>query len=438
MALLPNKFTSNLLTILLLFLALEEIKATPRKHQNEYLLQNNRALPQDPNDEFKELDAFHKIRCLCLIFKHRKVPRDQLKRTCRVLEIEFLELALDMPTRWNSTDRMLKAALQMKGAIRAVLIAQHWDESVRQYKTPTQDDWVTLEEMAIFFKLFRRPTIKMQAENYPTLHNSIPEYLHLQRQLNVWKTQVEQPVIKLAAAAALEKINCYYKECISTRQATVAVVCDPRYKLRLFQHLHEVAGGVDAPDYRKAKAHFQHVYGKYKDRAVAIHDCEEQRLEDAAINLAEARMEVPRGEQENAWRDDPFFGLEDSGVVVQVGGHGIPRNEVDNWFREPSISIQSTPEQIRKYLVSKRFEFPIIMQIALDYLAIPASSAPSERVFSEAGNLISRKRGLICSENLRYVLCLRSWGLIKDIDEEFPTVVNEDGVIILRVEPEEG
>ncbi|PMD40291.1 hypothetical protein L207DRAFT_399823, partial [Hyaloscypha variabilis F] len=53
--------------------------------------------------------------------------------------------------------------------------------------------------------------------------------------------------------------------------------------------------------------------------------------------------------------------------------------------------------------------FPIITQIARDYLAIPATSTPSERVFSMAGNLVSKKRTRISSENVRYVLCLRSW-----------------------------
>jgi hypothetical protein len=79
---------------------------------------------------------------------------------------------------------------------------------------------------------------------------------------------------------------------------------------------------------------------------------------------------------------------------------------------------------------SKAYEFPIITQIARDYLAIPATSAPSERVFSIAGNLISKKRTSIASENVRYVLCLRAWGLLAEYDDEVEVIIDEEGRIV--------
>ena len=70
------------------------------------------------------------------------------------------------------------------------------------------------------------------------------------------------------------------------------------------------------------------------------------------------------------------------------------------------------------------------MQIARDFLAIPATSAPSERVFSLAGNLISKKRTSIASENIRYVLCLRSWGVLVELKDEEELFFDENGKII--------
>ena len=53
--------------------------------------------------------------------------------------------------------------------------------------------------------------------------------------------------------------------------------------------------------------------------------------------------------------------------------------------------------------------FPILSKIARDYLGIPATSAPSERVFSEAGNLITNKRTSLSCDSVEANMCLRSW-----------------------------
>jgi hypothetical protein len=64
--------------------------------------------------------------------------------------------------------------------------------------------------------------------------------------------------------------------------------------------------------------------------------------------------------------------------------------------------------------------------MARDYYAIPATSAPFERVFSIAGNLISKKRTRISSENMRYVLCLRSWGILDLDNDKDEIIISED------------
>jgi hypothetical protein len=52
--------------------------------------------------------------------------------------------------------------------------------------------------------------------------------------------------------------------------------------------------------------------------------------------------------------------------------------------------------------------------MARDYHAILATSAPSERLFNIvlASNLVSKKQIRLSSENVRYMLCLRSWKIL--------------------------
>jgi len=71
--------------------------------------------------------------------------------------------------------------------------------------------------------------------------------------------------------------------------------------------------------------------------------------------------------------------------------------------------------------------------MARDYHAIPATSAPSERVFSMAGNLISKKRTRISSKNVRYVLCLRSWGILDPDNNKEEIKISKDSSKIIVV-----
>jgi hypothetical protein len=180
--------------------------------------------------------------------------------------------------------------------------------------------------------------------------------------------------------------------------------------------LFDAEGGVRSSQYLKGKAHFQRVYSDYKSRAVKIKEYHRQEAENAAADLEEERYrkkgsfeQVEIAEGEEAWRIDPFDGFK-AHIEAQVMPSAIPgiSSEIDRWFTKPVIARNSTPEQQNTYMQSKIYEFPIITAIARDFLAIPATSAPSKRVFSQASNLISKKRTRIASDMVRYVLCLRS------------------------------
>jgi hypothetical protein len=93
--------------------------------------------------------------------------------------------------------------------------------------TLTEDNWRLLKEIAIFFQIFSRPTVQSQAETYATLHNVIPNYLHILRQLNMWQLRDNRPYLKLAASAAHKILFEYFKKSMATRHSFVAMICDP-------------------------------------------------------------------------------------------------------------------------------------------------------------------------------------------------------------------
>jgi len=53
--------------------------------------------------------------------------------------------------------------------------------------------------------------------------------------------------------------------------------------------------------------------------------------------------------------------------------------------------------------------YPNLSRMARDFLAIPATSVPSERIFSEAGQIITSRRNRLNADTVRACICLDSW-----------------------------
>lgn len=79
-------------------------------------------------------------------------------------------------------------------------------------------------------------------------------------------------------------------------------------------------------------------------------------------------------------------------------------NEVEEYLREDKISFQQCPFN---WWLNKKDKYPILAKMARIYLAIPATSTPSERLFSDAGNLLSAKRSRMNSELFKRIMFLK-------------------------------
>ena len=204
--------------------------------------------------------------------------------------------------------------------------------------------------------------------------------------------------------------------------------------MKLLSYIYAAEGGTRSLNYTRAKAHFDTTYGLYRQRATAVAEVERVQREDIARRAAEGAGEEEEVDPE-AWKLDPLDGYAAFVADDRVGTLVLPANtEVERWLREP-VLLNPTHEEMKAYMLAKAHEFPIIMQMARDFMAIPATSAPSERTFSYAGNLITKKRTRISSNNVRYVLCLRSWGAIVDDDEEEEVLFDRYGEYIRPLLP---
>lgn len=79
--------------------------------------------------------------------------------------------------------------------------------------------------------------------------------------------------------------------------------------------------------------------------------------------------------------------------------------EVERYFQ----SVESAAEKVDPltYWIDQEDQYPLLSAVAVDILAIPATSAPVERVFSTAGESTVGKRNRLSDKNLECEVLLR-------------------------------
>ncbi|GJP64961.1 hypothetical protein CLOP_g21893 [Closterium sp. NIES-67] len=93
----------------------------------------------------------------------------------------------------------------------------------------------------------------------------------------------------------------------------------------------------------------------------------------------------------------------DAGEVEQL--ISSVQDEIQQYLSLPLAELHDCPLQFWKV----HQELPALQRMARDYLAIPATSAPCERLFSQGRNLIHWQRYRLGAERIRACMMLKSW-----------------------------
>jgi hypothetical protein len=174
--------------------------------------------------------------------------------------------------------------------------------------------------------------------------------------------------------------------------AIVATICDPRFNFNVFQNLWLNADGN--ANRARVREQFINTFLQYDRR--------EQALQHVAEDAELSRPTIVSDQDS----DSELFKLR---TVSEF------ETEYTKWLKQQPIRRDI---DIFKYWASKEYEFPTIARVARDHLAIPATSAPSESVFSMGSDIITKKRNRLSGESTRRLLCLRDWGVLEEEDQD--------------------
>lgn len=108
-------------------------------------------------------------------------------------------------------------------------------------------------------------------------------------------------------------------------------------------------------------------------------------------------------------------------LLKSLDEEDVAQDEVQEYLDLPQIGINNDPLVWWK-LHSKKF--PILSELSKIYLGIPATSTPSERLFSDAGNLLTNKRTRILPELFKRMIFLKR--NINNLGSIHPPYINNE------------
>ena len=283
------------------------------------------------------------------------------------LNLPHHKLIQDVDTRWNSVFYMLERYLEQEEAIQTTLCLLGRTDLV----VPTEQNLLVSETISIL-RPFEVVTREISAEKYISASKIIPLSKALQRLTTSYTGSVSALCNKLTTN--MRDRFLYMEENTIIASPTLL---DPRFKKLAFTDKTAAE--------RSSRSIIAEVATTYNDAG------------DSGESTNESTASIS---------DNPIWNVFDQ-TVADVRSSRLPTTasltEVQQYLRIPNIDRHDDPLQWWKDNIATLSKMEKTVR---KYLTILATSVPSERLFSKAGELVSTKRSSIKPKNVNMLLFL--------------------------------
>lgn len=313
----------------------------------------------------------------------------ELKEQLQVPSVK--NLSLDNQKQWNTTYEMLLAASELREVFSCL------DTSDPDYKeAPTMEDWRQVETLCVLLKLCFE-TASLLATSNPTANVFFHE---------VWKIQTElsravlsdDPAISSLSKPMMESFDKYWKGC--SLVLALAVVMDPRFKMKLVEFSFSKIYGDDATTYIKIVDDGIHeLFLEY----VALPLPLTPTYADEGGNIENIKAEDG---QEGA--NPSSNGLSDFDAYIMETTSQHMKSELDQYLEE-SLLPRSQDFDVLGWWKLNKLKYPMLSLMARDILSVPVSTVPSESVFDTMTREMDQYRCSLRPVTTEALICVKDW-----------------------------
>ncbi|XP_026465962.1 zinc finger BED domain-containing protein 1-like [Ctenocephalides felis] len=292
------------------------------------------------------------------------------------MNLDVITLSQDIPTRWNSTFYMFEKLLRVKVALCAALPLIDPPPPNLSFA-----EWAILEDCVKILQPLEIVTKTLSGEFYPTLSSVIPIIQGVKNSIN--KRTPTTNAGKNLQQILLRNISQRFGYLENDEITAKATILDPRYKKKAF--------GLES----------------CADKAMALVLNEVKEM-TTAEHIEEAENNEPLSVPSNHNIDDEIWENFDMRVVqtIEQTSISLPERLLQEYINLPYLNRKQDPVQ---FWEERKNIYPALYKMAKKYLCIPATSVPSERLFSKAGMLTNQRRNRLQPNKLNQLLFLNSY-----------------------------
>ena len=316
-------------------------------------------------DDDESMSCIKKVKAIATFFSASTIANQALKSLHANQQTKMIKIKNDVVTRWNSTFQMLNSYLPQHKEVTAVLCLQGRNDLVI-----ADPDTEILHKVMAILEPFFIATEELSSEQFTSISKIIPVVRLLK--MKCLKTDN-------SLAIQLRKyLDLYLGTVEENRKYRISTFVDPKFKERGFSNTHNAQRAIDD------------VVEELKGME------EENHISEESVPAA------PEPKKSNClWEEfDDETANEEETVAVSLSAVDIELK----FYRE-ATRLDRHDNSLRWWKQHAGM-MPKLSKLAKKHLGTPATSVPSERVFSKAGELVSSRRSNLKKCNVDMILFL--------------------------------
>ncbi|MBW0556115.1 hypothetical protein O181_095830 [Austropuccinia psidii MF-1] len=278
-------------------------------------------------------------------------------------------------TCWNSTYNMLERALSLKYTYN-----QYCTFKNMQAYQLSPLEWEKMKLMVQFLQPLYQATTIICGSKYPTINQALPLYILLMKRINQACLKYNVAPIEPEASSMTNKLTKYLTLLLKKIPVICASILDPWLKMKFF-----ITHNSTLEDFGTSAKELESIF----EREACYH---------LTSSNESSQLPQPSHEQGSALIDEIYPMAHPEANTVE--------NEIQQYFAEPP-EVKTT--DVLLFWKSQASMFPTLKKMACKYLAIPATSAPSEQLFSCGHKILTYQFASLSSMHVEQLSCLRDW-----------------------------